>query len=176
MSDFGYGQRRLEKWEQDEIVTDIAGKLRRCTILGKCNVDQALATLEAALDQALSALEAAEFLLEATVWPRIEYASRHPLTQEVAQNSQLRTRRIRVHAAVARALEAIGGNMEEGAAEIAFYREQAEEKGNAALWNRRAAQWAELSDPRESLRHWRRVRDPAAGVAVETERAGYDHP
>lgn len=138
----------------------------------KASVDQALATLEAALDQALSALEAAEFLFEATVWPRVEYAFRHPLTQEVAQHSQLRTRRIRVHAAVARALEAIGGNMDEGAAEIAFHWEQAEEKGNAALWNRRAAQWAELSDPRESLRHWRRARDLAAGVADETERAG----
>jgi class 3 adenylate cyclase len=120
-----------------------------------------------ALDQALAALQAAEFLFEATVWPEVEYSFRHPLTQEVAQNSQLHARRIRVHAAVARALEAAGGNLDERAAEIALHWSEAEELGNAALWHRRAAVWAGLSDPHEGLRHWRRVRELAGHVAEE---------
>jgi adenylate cyclase len=130
------------------------------------NLAEPQADLDAnlALDQALATLQAAEFLFEATVWPEVEYSFRHPLTQEVAQNSQLRARRIRVHAAVARALEAAGGNLDEGAAEIALHWSEAEEPGNAALWHRRAAVWAGLSDPREGLRHWRRVRELASGV------------
>jgi class 3 adenylate cyclase/tetratricopeptide (TPR) repeat protein len=125
----------------------------------------------AGLDHALAVLQAAEFLLEAAVWPWVEYAFRHPLTQEVAQNSQLRARRRRVHAAVARALEASGGKLDERAAEIAFHWTEADETGHAALWHRRAAQWAGLSDPREALRHWRKVRELAPGVADAAERA-----
>ena len=62
---------------------------------------------------------AAEFLYEAALYPQLEYSFKHPLTQEVAQRSQLRERRMRVHAAVAQALEEAGGNLDERAAEIA---------------------------------------------------------
>ena len=60
---------------------------------------------DSALNQALSALVAAEFLFEASLYPQLEYSFKHPLTQEVAQGSQLRERRVSVHAAVAQALE-----------------------------------------------------------------------
>ena len=114
---------------------------------------------ETALGAALAALAAAEFLYEAALYPVAEYTFKHPLTQEVAQHSQLRERRVRVHAAVAQALEEAGGNLDERAAEIAQHWAEAGAPGNAARWHRRAAEWAGLSDPRESLRHWRRVRE-----------------
>ena len=116
---------------------------------------------EAALDQALAGLVATEFLYEAAVWPAVEYAFKHPLTQEVAQRSQLRARLIRVHVAVALALEEAGDNLDERAAEIAHHWAETEEKGRAALWHRRAAVWAGLSDPQEALRNWRRARELA---------------
>src|SRR5262245_63451037 len=125
---------------------------------------------ETALGAALSALAVAEFLYEAALYPEIEYSFKHPLTQEVAQRSQLRERRVRVHAAVAHALEEAGGNLDERAAEIAQHWGEAGAAGNAARWHRRAAAWAGLSDPRESLRHWRRVRELAPGADDASER------
>jgi tetratricopeptide (TPR) repeat protein len=126
---------------------------------------------EAELSQALSALVAAEFLYEAALYPELQYSFKHPLTQEVAERSQLRERRMRVHAAVARALEEVGGNLDERAAEIAQHYEEAGEGAAAARWHRRAAQWAGFSDPREGLRHWRRVRELAPAVEDEGERS-----
>jgi predicted ATPase len=125
---------------------------------------------EAALDQAQAALVAAEFLYEASVWPRVEYSFKHPLTQEVAQRSQLRARQVRVHAAVTQALEEAGGNLDERAAEIAQHWADVEETGRAARWHKRAAEWARLSDSVEALRNWCRVRELAAGVADLDER------
>src|SRR5262249_10576832 len=92
------------------------------------------------------------------------------VTQEVAQRSQLRERRVRVHAAVAQALEEAGGNLDERAAEIAHHWAEAGAAGHAARWHRRGAEWAGLSDPREALRHWRRVRELAHGVEDASER------
>jgi tetratricopeptide (TPR) repeat protein len=125
---------------------------------------------ESGLGAALSALAAAEFLYEASLYPQPEYSFKHPLTQEVAHRSQLRERRGRVHAAVAQALEEAGGNLDERAAEIAQHWSEAGAAGNAARWHRRGAEWAGLSDPRESLRHWRRVRELSPGVEDASER------
>jgi adenylate cyclase len=75
-----------------------------------------------------------------------------------------------VHAAVARALEEAGGNQDERAGEIAQHWEEAEDRDRAAHWYGHAAEWAGLSDPREALRHWRRVRELAPGIANESER------
>src|SRR5262249_57774160 len=57
------------------------------------------------LPAALHALTSAEFLYQEALYPIAEYAFRHPLTQEVAYRSQLTERRIRVHAALARAID-----------------------------------------------------------------------
>jgi class 3 adenylate cyclase/tetratricopeptide (TPR) repeat protein len=125
---------------------------------------------ETALSASLSALVAAEFLYETALYPQLEYSFKHPLTQEVAQRSQLRERRMRVHAAVAQALEEAGGNLDERAAELAHHYEEAGDTQAAARWHRRAALWAGLSDPREALRHWRRVRELALAVQEASER------
>jgi class 3 adenylate cyclase/tetratricopeptide (TPR) repeat protein len=126
---------------------------------------------EAELTASLSALASAEFVFETSLYPQLEYSFKHPLTQEVALRSQLRERRMRVHAAVADALEAGGGSLDERAAEIARHWDEAEHRDRAARWHRRAAVWAGLSDPREALRHWRRVRELAPGLADERERS-----
>jgi adenylate cyclase len=125
---------------------------------------------EAARGQAISTLIASEFLFEAALYPEVEYSFKHPLTQEVAARSQLCERQARVHAAVAQALEEAGGNLDERAAEIAQHWAEAGDAGRAARWHRRAAEWASLSDWREGLRHWRRVRELAAGVEDWSER------
>jgi class 3 adenylate cyclase/tetratricopeptide (TPR) repeat protein len=125
---------------------------------------------ESGLGEALSALTAAEFLFEASLYPELEYSFKHPLTQEVTQHSQLSGQRIHVHAAVAQALEAAGGNLDERAAEIAQHWAEAEDTARAARWHRRAAQWAGLSDPREALHHWRKVRELAPGLEDARER------
>ena len=137
---------------------------------GRVAPDRILVESDAALNDALAALEAAEFLFETTVWPTVEYAFKHPLTQEVAQQTLLRTRRQQVHGAVAQALEASIANLDERAAEIALHWDGAGDNAQAARWHRRAAQWAGLSDPREGLRHWRRVRELAPAIADESER------
>ncbi|MBP6013257.1 MAG: AAA family ATPase [Alphaproteobacteria bacterium] len=125
---------------------------------------------ETVLTQALSTLIASEFLFEAALYPEVQYSFKHPLTQEVAARSQLRDRKARVHAAVAQALEEAAGNLDERAADIAQHWAEAGDRGRAARWHRRAAEWAGLSDPREGLRHWRRVRELARGISDERER------
>ena len=57
------------------------------------------------LATALSRLRDAELLSEEALYPDVEYAFRHPLTQSVAYDSQRTQTREYVHAAVAQALE-----------------------------------------------------------------------
>src|SRR5262249_61256858 len=76
----------------------------------------------------------------------------------------------RVHGAGAHALEEAGGNPGERGGEIAQDWAEANGPGRAARWHRRAAAWAGLSDPREGLRHWRRVHELAPGVEDPSER------
>jgi class 3 adenylate cyclase/tetratricopeptide (TPR) repeat protein len=125
---------------------------------------------EDALGEALSALVAAEFLFEASLYPHLEYSFKHPLTQEVAQGSQLSGQRVRVHAAVAEALEASEEKLDERAGEIAQHWAEAEDATRAVHWYERAARWAALSDVRESLEHWRRIRKLAPDLPDERER------
>ena len=161
---------RLPEHEKEVLQTAaVIGKTFDEALLGRV-ISSVTAIDETALGPALSTLASAEFLYEAALYPQLEYSFKHPLTQEVAQRSQLRERRVRVHAAVAHALAEAGGNLDERAAEIAQHWDQAGDAGNATRWHRRAAEWAGLSDPRESLRHWRRVRELASGVEDASER------
>src|SRR6185436_12325134 len=58
------------------------------------------------LRDALQKLKDTEFVYEQSLYPVVEYLFKHPLTQEVALASQLGERRKRLHAAVARVIEA----------------------------------------------------------------------
>ena len=163
---------RLPELEKQLLQTAaVIGKTFSEALLGRVMASLTAIDDTAALDPALSALVTAEFLYEAALYPLLEYSFKHPLTQEVAQRSQLRERRVRVHAAVAQALTEAGGNLDERAAEIARHWDEAGAASKAARWHRHAAQWAGLSDPRESLRHWRRVRELVPGVEDASERS-----
>src|SRR5262244_2777764 len=162
---------RLAEREKQVLQTAaVIGKTFGEALLGRV-MASVTAIDEPALGAALSALTAAEFLYEAALYPQLEYSFKHPLTHEVAQRSQLRERSVRVHAAVAHALEQAEGNLDEHAAKIAQHWDEAGVATNAARWHRRAAKWAGLSDPRESLRHWRRVRTLAPGVQDASEQS-----
>jgi len=114
------------------------------------------------LREALQALKSAEFLYEQALYPVAEYLFKHPLTHEVALASQLHERRKRLHAAVARVIEAAhADHLDEGAALLAHHWEAAGEPEPAARWHRRAAEWAGVRDPAEAMRHWQKVRQIA---------------
>jgi class 3 adenylate cyclase len=120
------------------------------------------------VQRALDDLVAAEFLFVANPETDPEYVFKHPLTQEVADQSQLAEHRQRVHAAVARAMEALHGERAgERAALIAYHWEGAGDLLTAAEWLRRAAAAAASMGPREEMRHWRRARELLAGRAED---------
>src|SRR5262249_18277073 len=71
----------------------------------------------------------------------------------------LSERRARLHAAAARAIEAIHPEkLDENAALLAQHWEHAGEAACAAQWHSRAATWVGARDRTEMLRHWRQVR------------------
>ena len=110
------------------------------------------------LAAALDALRAGEFVHETALYPEVEYAFKHPLTQEVAYRSQLGARRAQVHAAVARAIEQLHADkLDERAALLAYHWEQAGEALVAAQWYARSARVAGFDSPVEAVRHWEKV-------------------
>jgi adenylate cyclase len=129
------------------------------------------------LDAALRALKAAEFIYEQALYPVAEYAFKHPLTQQVALDSQLRERRRSTHRAVAHTIEALHADkLDEQAALLAHHWEEAGQGLVAARWHRRAAERVGTSDLAASFRHWHRVRElirdapdeeGASGLGVE---------
>jgi tetratricopeptide (TPR) repeat protein len=109
------------------------------------------------LGEALAALETAELVTQQALYPVAEYAFKHQLTQEVALRSQLQERRRQIHAAVARAIEqANPGKLDEKAALLAHHCEEAGDALAAAGWHRCTAEWLDLRNPAEALRHLRR--------------------
>jgi adenylate cyclase len=112
------------------------------------------------LDEALRRLTAAEFVHERQIYPELEYAFKHPLTQEVAYHSLLSERRRAGHAAVARAIEELESErLDEVASLLAHHYEEAGQTLAAARWHARAAGSWTTNASRESFRHWQRVRE-----------------
>ena len=106
----------------------------------------------------LRALVDADFIHADAAVPA-QFAFKHPLTQEVAEHSQLAERRAARHAAVARATEALAAErLNERAALLAHHWERAGDRVAAARWHGRAAEWLGGGDPRTALEHWRRAR------------------
>ena len=96
----------------------------------------------------------------------MEYAFKHPLTQEVADRSQLKERRAETHAAVARVIEELSADrLDEEAALLAHHWAEAGEDLVAARWHARAARWIGVSNYTEAYAHWRRV----VALITETE-------
>ncbi|HEY1540036.1 MAG TPA: AAA family ATPase, partial [Solirubrobacteraceae bacterium] len=94
----------------------------------------------------------------------LDYAFKHPLTQEVAYGSQLSAQRVRAHHTVARAIErTYAGGLDARAALLAHHCEACGDTLAAAGWHARAATWAQVTSPPDAMRHWRRVRDLVSG-------------
>jgi len=124
------------------------------------------------LREALQKLKDTEFVYEQSLYPVAEYIFKHPLTQEVALASQLQERRKRLHAAVARVIEAAHAkDLDQQAALLAHHWEEAGETVAAARWHRRAAERVGLHDIKAALNHWQRVRELARRVGDTTEAA-----
>ncbi|MFT4563902.1 MAG: class 3 adenylate cyclase [Gammaproteobacteria bacterium] len=119
---------------------------------------------------ALERLMDGDFIYERALYPVFEYAFKHPLTHEVAYQSQLQSRRAVVHSTVALALEAQAGDkLGEQAALLAHHCEEAGELLSAARWHCRAAEWAGLNDFNAALFHWLRVRELVRHTKDESE-------
>jgi tetratricopeptide (TPR) repeat protein len=112
------------------------------------------------LHEALQKLKDAEFVYEQSLYPVAEYLFKHPLTHEVALATQLQERRRRLHAAVARVIEAAHSqDLDQQAALLAHHWEEAGDFEQAMRWHRRAAEYIWTRDPVEGLNHWRKVRE-----------------
>ncbi len=138
--------------------------LQTAAIIGKEFSDTLLREVvevrDEGLAEALSVLRGGEFLYERALYPTLEHAFKHPLTQEVAYDSQLAQRRQPLHAAVARAIEAQEPErVEENAALLAYHWDAAADVEQAARWHARAAAAIEVVDFREASRHVVRLRE-----------------
>ena len=119
---------------------------------------------------ALCELTDGGFLFEAEVYPERVFAFRHPLTREVAYNTQLAEQRAATHAATARALIELNPDRhDELAALIASHMEAGGETLEAARWSARAAYWAGSSRPQDALRLWRKTMELSDGLEESEE-------
>jgi len=149
--------------------------LQVASVLGKEVSGEALgmaAGLEAEpMERALGELIEGGFLFEAEIYPQRLLAFRHPLTREVAYNTQLAEQRASTHAKAAQALIELNppDRWDELSALIADHLRQGGERLEAARWSARAAYWAGHSRPRESLRLWHDVMVLTDGLDEDEE-------
>lgn len=119
---------------------------------------------------ALCELTDGGFLFETEVYPERVFSFRHPLTREVAYNTQLADQRAATHAATARTLIELNPDRhDELAALIASHMEAGDETLEAAHWTARAAYWAGSSRPQDALRLWRKVMELAEDLEQSEE-------
>jgi len=124
---------------------------------------------EQELTAGLSGLLAAELILPAGGVG--EYEHKHALAQRVAYRSQLASRRMARHAAVAEAIaDVYEERLDELAALIAGHWEKAGEPLSGARWRMRAAVWAGIRDPNTALLQWRSLRALADAAPESAER------
>jgi class 3 adenylate cyclase/tetratricopeptide (TPR) repeat protein len=148
--------------------------LQNASVIGKDFSESLLAAIsdisEDNLRGALAELLRSEFLLQRSVFPAASYTFKHPLTHQVAYESQLRDNRRATHLAVADILQAqIHGEPGESAALIAHHLEHAGAKSAAAHWLAIAAEWSESHDLPSSFAHHRRIIDLLADSLDDPE-------
>ena len=111
------------------------------------------------LSEAISQLRQAELLYDFPPHDQGLLAFRHPLIQEVAYATQLRSRLIVLHAAVAKAIECFDwGKLDEFAGLLAFHYEAAGQVLDAVTHLQRAARWIGRTNSAEALKSWKKVR------------------
>jgi len=158
----------------DNLAEDDKRLLQTAAVLGKEFSEPVLASVTKQspeeLAPILQRLKAADFIYEETLYPVVEYAFKHPLTQAVALEGQLRENRRAVHERAAAAIEEDRHErLDEAAALIAHHWEGAGRSLEAARWHARAADFIGKSDFAEEQRHHRRVRELARLVPESDE-------
>jgi class 3 adenylate cyclase/tetratricopeptide (TPR) repeat protein len=108
----------------------------------------------------IAQLRQAELLYEVPPFDQGVHAFRHPLIQEVAYHSILRSKRRELHAAAANAIqEQFKDRAQERAGLLGFHFEQAEQMLKAAQCYMNAAVWLGANDCGQALRHWKKIRE-----------------
>jgi adenylate cyclase len=111
------------------------------------------------LSDAMWQLRKADLLYDFPPFDQGLLAFRHPLIQEVAYGTQLRSRLIMSHAAVAKAIECFDwGKLDEFAGLLAFHYEAAGQTLDAIKHLERSARWIGRTNSAEGLRSWKKVR------------------
>jgi hypothetical protein len=136
--------------------------LQRAAVIGKDFDETILREVsdlpEEQLDPALATLVETEFLVQRAIYPVAEYSFKHPLTHQVAQETQLKAPRQQAHAAVAEAIQRLyPDELDERAAQVARHLEGAERNNEAANWYARAAEWSEKNDLRSCVAYWQHI-------------------
>jgi predicted ATPase len=94
---------------------------------------------ESALREGLTRLQAAEFLLEVSLFPDLEYAFKHALTYEVAYGGLLQDRRRSLHGKILDAMESLHAErLGERAEQLAHHAQRAERWDKAVDYFRQA--------------------------------------
>lgn len=137
--------------------------LQTASVIGKDFAETLLAEIAGLapddLKSAIAHLRRAEFIYELSLYPNVEYAFKHPLTQEVALGSLLTERRRKIHRTLAEAIERQDpDHLDERAALLAHRWEEAGEALVAARWHKLAAEWLGVRDFRAATRHWSAAR------------------
>lgn len=141
--------------------------LQFCAVIGKeiplPVLAQVASPLGDRIEPLLEALCAAELIqpqaASAARGARPGFTFRHPLIQEVAYGTQLKSSRAAVHARTALAMESFYRERgDEFAALIAYHHAQAGQSVPAAQFEARAARWIGSTDSAVAIQHWRKVR------------------
>ena len=114
---------------------------------------------EPSLQSLFDHLCAAEMIQPCTTEAGASFAFRHPLIHQVAYAMQLRTRRTRLHEAVANAIKRFDwGLRDEFAGLLAHHYEAAGQELEAAMHLQRAARWIGRTNSARALSDWKKVR------------------
>lgn len=109
--------------------------------------------------EAISQLRQAELLYDLPPYDKGLLAFRHPLIQEVAYATQLRSRLTTLHATVAKAIESFDwGRLDEFAGLLAYHYEAAGQPLEAVTHLQRAARWIGKTNSAEAMKSWKKVR------------------
>jgi class 3 adenylate cyclase/tetratricopeptide (TPR) repeat protein len=122
----------------------------------------------------LKRLVAAELIYEKSSYPSAEFVFKHPITHEVAYETQLASTRSRMHARVARALEeASEDRSAEFAPTVARHWELAGENLRAATWYAEAGKQSNVTDPTGASAQLNKVLElvPAESAVNDAEAA-----
>ncbi len=133
-------------------VASVIGKDFEESVLG-----EAVELSETELREAINLLREAEFVNEQQLYPVTVYSFKHPLTQQVANESLLRETRWELHKKVAEALERRSSDLGRDAALLAHHYDAANEPITGARWHSRAAEWINVNDVSAAATHARAV-------------------